>query len=323
MPTPDPRSVRPSAILLYLLYSSYLLSAACLGLPAAAGAGTGTGSDIDVNKALATIEAQEPRVQALRWTVDFRQGKVEDPARPEKASFGPVRHHGQVMIEHFSGRYRVDLDSVMRWVQGINDHVAERNTWSFDGLFCRDLNYTAPGKTLPRVPPQRGDDPGRGRLYRPGQENSQFHSFRLVCGLGEMPPCHLGERLSGLIRTGLRSNRRPTINEDHGLWTISVPERDGESTIVVVYDPHKDAVLRATWQNGTPEAPWARADYELQEVDGYWFPRTIRRVNLFDKTIDQITISDVKVNMATPPGSFELDFPPWASVTDSRGKPGE
>ena len=48
---------------------------------------------------------------------------------------------------------------------------------------------------------------------------------------------------------------------------ISVPEPEGDSTIVVEYDPQKSAVLRATWQNGTPERPWARCDYELQETD--------------------------------------------------------
>ena len=60
-------------------------------------------------------------------------------------------------------------------------------------------------------------------------------------------------------------------------------------------------------------------DYELQETDsGFWVPKTIRRVNLFDSTIWETRISDVKVNMAMPPEAFQVIFPPWASITDSR-----
>ena len=83
------------------------------------------GTDIEIDKVLATIESTERRAQSLQWSVEFRAGKVKDPLRPETASWGPVHHRGHVVIEHFSGRYRVELDSVMRWIQGIDDHVAE------------------------------------------------------------------------------------------------------------------------------------------------------------------------------------------------------
>ncbi len=143
----------------------------------------------------------------------------------------------------------------------------------------------------------------------------------MACGIGEMPPNHLGEPLSGLIRNGLKSRRTVRITAASDLWKIVVPEREGDSTIIVEYDPQKDAVLRATWQNGSPEHPWARCDYELQEVDGFWVPRTISKVLLFDHLIWQTRISDVQLNMAIPPQAFELVFPPWASVTDSREQP--
>ena len=209
--------------------------------------------EIALDKALVTIESSERRIQTLRWTVEMREGKVKDPLRLETADWGQVHHHGHVMMEHFSGRYRVELDSVMRWVQGVNDHVAERNTWSFDGVLFRDLNYSSPGKVLPRIPPQPGDDRGRGHIYRAGEEKSQFAAFRMACGIGEMPPNHLGEPLSGLIRNGLETRRTVRITAMGDLWKILVPEREGDSTIAVEYDPHKDAVLRATWQNGSPE----------------------------------------------------------------------
>ncbi len=276
------------------------------------------GKDIDLDRALETIESSERRAQSLQWKVQVREGKVKDPMRPETATWGQVRHQGHVVIEHFSGRYRVDLDSVMRWIQGVNDHVAERNTWSFDGVLFRDLNYTSPGKVLPRIPPQPGDDIGRGRIYRAGEETNQFEAFRLTCGIGDIPPNHFGEPLSALMRHGIKTKREVRIVVEGDLWKISVPERQGDSTIVVEYDPRKDAVLRATWQNGIPESPWSQWDYELQEVDGFWVPKTITRVNLFDKTIWQSRISDVKLNIATPHQAFELVFPPWSSVTDSR-----
>jgi hypothetical protein len=279
------------------------------------------GKEIGIEKALATIESHERRAQSLRWSVECREGKVKDPSRPETANLGPVIHRGHVVIENFSGRYRVDLDSVMKWFQGADDHIAERNSWSFDGLVFRDLKYSKPGKELPRVPPQQGDDPGHGRIYRPGEEKSQFEAFRLTCGIGEMPPYHFGESLSGLIRKGQESKRPVRISVENQRWMISVPEREGDSTILVDYDPQKGAVLSATWQNGTPEKPWARIYYELQEVDGgLWVPKTMSRVNLFDKTIWQARFSDVKVNMATPIETFRLTFPPGVSVSDSLRK---
>ena len=276
------------------------------------------GKDIELDKALETIESGERRAQSLQWKVEVREGKVKDPMRPEAATWGPACHQGHVVIEHFSGRYRVDLDSVMRWIQGVNDHVAGRNTWSFDGVLYRDLNYTSPGKVLPRIPPEPGDDRGRGRIYRAGEETNQFEAFRLACGIGDMPPNHFGEPLSALMRNGIKTSRGVRVAVEGDLWKISVPERQGDSTIVVEYDPRKDAVLRATWQNGMPESPWSRWDYEIQKADGFWVPKTITRVNLFDKTIFQTRISDVKVNIATPHQAFELVFPPWTSVTDSR-----
>lgn len=277
------------------------------------------GTVIEIDKALVTIESKERRAQSLQWNVECREGRVKDPLRPETASWGPVKHRGHVVLENFSGRYRVELDSVMRWVQGVDDHIAEHNSWSFDGLVLRDLNYSKPGKELPRIPPQPGDDIGRGRIYRPGEETSQFQAFRLTCGIGEMPPYHFGESLSNLIRSALREKQPVRISEENQRWMITVPEPKGDSTILIDYDPQKGAVLCATWQNGTPERPWARTYYELQEVDGgFWVPKTISKVSLFDKTISQCRISDVKVNMAMPIEAFQLIFPPWASVTDSR-----
>jgi hypothetical protein len=275
------------------------------------------GRDIEIDKVLARIEINEGRVQSLEWTVECHEGKVTDPAKPETATFGPVTHRGHVVIERFSGRYRVDLDSVMRWFQGAADHVAERNSWSFDGVEFRDLNYTKPGKELPQVPPKPGDDPGRGRIYRAGEVYSKFEAFRLTCGIGSMPPNYLGKSLSKLIRSGLKTKRSIRIREDGHRWLIMVPEPDGDSTIALGYDPNNGAILGATWENGNPERPWLRQFYELQEVDGgFWVPKKISTINLFNKTIWQTEFSNVRVNAAAHPAAFTLTFPPGISVTD-------
>ncbi len=151
-------------------------------------------TEIDTDKALVTMEASERRVQALRWTVEFREGKVKDPLRLETAEWGPVHHHGHVVMEHFSGRYRVELDSVMRWVLGVNDHVAEQNIWSFDGVFFRDLNYTSPGKVLPRIPPEAGDDRGRGAFIEPVRRRASSRPIEWPAGSARCPPTTSGSR---------------------------------------------------------------------------------------------------------------------------------
>src|SRR5271166_3400892 len=67
-----------------------------------------------------------------------------------------------------------------------------------------------------------------------------------------------------------------------GVGALTCPRAPAGADIEIDYDPHKGAVLSATWQNGTPERPWARTYYELQEVDGgFWVPKTISKVYLF------------------------------------------
>ena len=112
--------------------------------------------------------------------------------------------------------------------------LPRRNTWSFDGLVFSELNYSKPGKELPRIPPQPGDDLGRGRIYRPGEETSQFQAFRLTCGIGEMPPYHFGESLSNLIRKRPQGEAtRPDLGGESALDDHCARTKGGQ------YDPRR------------------------------------------------------------------------------------
>jgi hypothetical protein len=269
---------------------------------------------LEVEKALSRIETNESKIQTLRWASEFHTGLVADVRKPETAVFGPVMAKSHVVLDLESNQYRIELDSVIRWVQGVDDYFAERQSWSSNGLDRRHLVFSKPGKTLPG--PE--DDPGRGRIVprKEGQKSPWLNSAGMA-GINDMTPNFNGERLSSLIRSGLRSKRPVTITDEFGRWTISTPELHGDSTIVIDYDHEKGVVLQAEWRNGTPERPWQRYSVAIQSIGpDLWAPRSVCYVNLFDKLITQIVYSDMKINERVDEAAFRLAFPLGSTVSD-------
>lgn len=274
---------------------------------------------LEVEKALALIEANERRYQAEQWTIEFRQGKLIDIDDMKTITFGPVVHKGRVILDPVSGRYRSDLESVMRWVNGAADHIAQRQSWSYNGRELRDVAFVKPGKKLPSNPPKLDEDQGHGRIFREGDQKSEFPAFQVPTGIGEMPPNFRGGKLSAMIREGLKLGpKRPVaVVEAEGVWKVTTPEPDGDSTILIDYDPGKGVVLQAVWKNGNPERAWSRYVVELQKVgNDYWVPKTIHVVNLIDKLVDRFVYSDVRINEKLDGTAFTLEFPPRVKVID-------
>ncbi|WP_422931357.1 hypothetical protein [Singulisphaera sp. PoT] len=267
----------------------------------------------NLQDALARIEAHEKELGSLEWTIAFKEGTAADPSKPEKATLSPSQHQGHVTLDLVTGRYRVDLESVIRWIQGPSDFLALRQSWSYDGLELRDLISMKPGKILPDAT----EDRGRGRIVRQGNQKSEFPHFTGAAGIDSMPPNFQGKRLSQFLREGMKPER-PLSMEKHGdLWRFTAFDPLMDSNVLIDYDPKAGMVLEATWQNGTPERPWRRYTVTTQEISpGRSMPHIIRSVNTLDGNFTQLTYSSVKLNAPYAPGRFLLQFPFGSNVTD-------
>jgi hypothetical protein len=294
-----------------------LISAALLPKPASA---------VEVLQALALIEANEKRYQSEQWAIEFRQGTLADPYDLKSISFGTVFHRGRTIVEPISGRYRADLESVMPWAGGTADYIAQRGSWSYNGQECRDFTVQKPGKELPNNPPKPGEHRGDGKISRLEDARNEFPAYRGATGIAEMPPKFRGEKLSTLIREGLKhgSNRPVSITETAGIWQISTPELDGDSTIVIDYDPNKRVILQAVWKNGTPQRAWSQYTVRLQQAGkDFWIPKDIYYVNLIDKMVDWFGYTGVRINEKVDEIALTLEFPPHAQVVDYIRNPPE
>jgi len=148
----------------------------------------------------------------------WRCGTTRSPrsrAHSRRAPSANVAHQVGEAVDHqrgnvempqplcaIAGRYRADLESVMKWVNGAADHVAERQSWSFDGHEWRDVSFVKPGHELPSDPPKKDEDSGHGRVFQEGEEKSNFRkSYGSVSGIDNFSTGKR-ENLDGL--TGLQ-----------------------------------------------------------------------------------------------------------------------
>jgi len=277
--------------------------------------------EVPVPVALVLIEANEGRIKSAEWSVEFRQGTLTDPADPSTAVFGKVAHTGRVIYEAKTGRYRVNLDSVSRWVQGADDHIASRNFWAFDGRRCHEYLYMKAGTDLPRVPPGPLDDHGSGRMFAAGVRPQEFDMYEGVTGVADFPPKFQRRRLSASIRERPKDSAPVTVHEERGLWTVALPGKEGEDTQWVDYDPDKGCVVGAAL-GFEREKAWRRHRITLRQLPGgVWVPETVDEVMPLDKMINRTRYRDVEVNVGHDDAVFRLDFPEVVRVREVRRGP--
>ena len=133
-----------------------------------------------------------------------------------------------------------------------NDHRAQSLRWTVE---CRE------GKVKDPSSPKRqtfGQSSTGGmswweKLSRDVTGSILDSVMKLICGKRDLLRRHASLsfwRISfQLDPKGKVSKQGVRISVENDRWMISVPEREGDSTILVEYDPQKGAVLGATWQN--------------------------------------------------------------------------
>lgn len=275
---------------------------------------------IPVEKALQVIESLEQRVRLAEWKVEMVKVVTKDPKNPDSLTpSSPARIDGWVLYEPSTGRYRVELDCIMPWIDGPAPYGARHDCFAFDGRIFRQWDRHKPGTILPT--PQ--DDPGRGSISTDSSEDP-VRKRGIDTGAGFFPPYFKAEKLSVTLKNNISKNRSVVVTEGgQGRWLIETVDIDPpiNSALFLEYDLSKGGVIRsATWtdpQNKT--RAWRRIQVELQEAEkDFWVPKTVSTVYLLDQPPNgtRITYKEVKVNHSVDEKLFTPSFPHGVRVTD-------
>lgn len=272
---------------------------------------------VPLAQALGVIESLEGRIRNAEWKVDNRRGRAKDSSDLRSIEFGPEFEKGWVVFEPISGRYRLDLESVLAWSGGLAPYIGVREIYTYDGENAREFKRDAPGEKLPGP----GGHPGRGHIQK-GTTDSAMKWGRSA-GTGYFPPYFNSIKLSEFLRTKQAAKDTVQIMEDkHGIWHITCKDPDipapGRGIMQIDYDPGKGGVVVGA-RRSDPEssAEWHRTQIELQKIQNeFWIPKAVHCVRLLDKVVDRIVYSDVKINQPIQQSVFTQEFPIGAVVTD-------
>ncbi len=278
---------------------------------------------LKADDAIKAMETLEKRIERAQWEVKTRRGKLQTLDDVDSLIPSADFDSGWVVFEPRFGRYRVELDSVRRWVGGVDPFLAEKLAFAFDGEIFRNFSRQKPGVEFP----EGKDHPGEGSLSK--QDVTQLAHFRDNCGVRYFPPFFGDRPLSQILKEAQKKGDLVEISEGHdGEWKIKTndppasayrgdPSADlNRGFVTLTYSPEKGAVASAIYAMGNPLQIWQRLVLDLQKVDGFWVPKSVRRINTIDKSISEIHYSKAQVNHAVEDAVFRFDFPRGAVITD-------
>jgi hypothetical protein len=123
-------------------------------LPLALGLPSGFGSTVDTDAALKMVEAEENKLQSLKWKFQFEDWRTT-PEGPQKQ---PVNIAGQVTYDLEKRRYHIVGVQTLQWHGGKSDLISSRFGMAFDGSRYQDWHHYWHGT----VPPPPIIDPAGG-----------------------------------------------------------------------------------------------------------------------------------------------------------------
>jgi hypothetical protein len=297
-------------------------------------------SSAELEAKLATIQGLADRIQNCQWSFEtthhlLRSADELDSVVGTKPEF--VRGH--VIVEGSGRRYRVELEKVGRWFQGVTPYIGKDLRFSFDGCVSLTRERIHHGAELPGPT----DRPGFGEVKN--QPDNSLHLLGLEIGQAYLPPFVWSQegrvqRLPDVLRPKLGKGLLISTSDDaHDQWDITFEEMvggccegdsSGSSSSSCCCDPSLDlvrlryvlaaggAVSEATWSNGSPPQVWRRIVTEShhRNADGFWMPDQVSMIDRFDKYLMRTRFSDVRVNEPMNDDTFHISFPAGTTVDD-------
>jgi hypothetical protein len=287
-------------------------------------------SPIQPDQAIAIIKTlesqQESQIRNAQWKMQGFSGYVDDKKNPDRIrpdKVDPkVYFKRTVWYEPPTGRYRMEEENVMEWVDSFDQYEASVQVNTFDGKTERWYKRGQGGVKVPGL-----DIPGLGRI-RLEKGNEFLERYGLWSGIGYFPPNHFDKRFSEFLNERLMKKNPVQVEADKdGTWTITTttPEAVLSSSTVyrIGYDSRRGLVLWAEWagnENAKPEwvgKVWQRQTMKWKEFEkGIWTPDQIKQVNLISGRASRWTYLDTRINQETNDSLYTFTFPVSTRLTD-------
>lgn len=269
---------------------------------------------------------QRARIRSARWAPKTAAGSVKatDPLEVIDPDRGDPRLYYKriVTLEPPSGRYRMDVESVTKWVDGDADTFAATESLSFDGTTERWYRRGQGGSKIP--PPST---PGLGTLG-PEQRNEFLGRYGYLSGIGYFPPNQFNGLLSDFIeeRASQKQPLEITPRPD-GTWIVTTAPAERalwtDNSFRFCYDPLRGLVQWGEWV-GKPhlQSAWAGKTWKRQSVQwkehtpGIWVPQVVTFVNLIDRQGSMLTYSEIELNRPYDESVFRITFPIGTKLRD-------
>ena len=311
---------------------------ATVGLRAMAACCAEPGAAVPLADALRVIQANEEAIRSLEYDITNDSGRAASAEQPlvivEKL---PGYGRGHVRFEPHSGRFY--YEGAGAWLS--SNEAGEITEWGHREMLTSDgerfLKWNRNADAVGNPVPPAADDVSKFAegIIAPAEdvdEHIQHEGFVEVyggtTGLVNMPPLFWTVlesplKLSELMQRQAERKFKVTVGDvGEGYWEIRIPimfpENDVAFYLRLQYDTRSGAVTETEWATGNPLVPFQRSLAELQEVDGFWLPKTVRQVMLPPNPpiVGLLTYSNLKVNQEFGPQDFTLAFPPGVRLTD-------
>jgi hypothetical protein len=274
--------------------------------------------------AVAVLQEREARVRSVRYTVRYVELRNKTAARERNDDELVDGTYEQVTVLYDvpSGRYRLDLEAVLRWEGGLDPYISQRNTFAFDGVRHSHVEQSVHG---PKLPPT--DAPRRGTIGNAPVQSGLPALLATAFGLEYVPP-YAGHLVGDSVQLRLSEMIERTVNSGQplkivagsdGIWDISgFTATNGLGPYRMRYDPSAGMLREVAFEH--QGKVWERYEVDVVALpDGFTVPREVRLMGLIGESGDgrRWTFSDFEINPTVTDEDFRVQFPPGTKVVDT------
>ena len=248
----------------------------------------------------------------------------------------PYRTTGSVLYDVETGRFRLEVESINKWVNGAAPANAKRAGWAFDGTIFTGWNRQRHGTELPPRdfnPDQASDTalgPPFGEIKAGAFEKDTVSAYFRCSGLSFLPPfVHSFDAPERPVRFTDYLRQKQTAGDflgvdelPGGLWTIRCRHPNADPRQVdllrITIDPTRGGVITAiSLQSAEDWPPSEEINIRPREWKaGIWGPEVITYFNWLNGFGSRRTWSRLEVDPPVKEDEFRIAMPPGTTVTD-------
>ncbi|MEZ6121806.1 MAG: cysteine peptidase family C39 domain-containing protein [Planctomycetaceae bacterium] len=275
------------------------------------------------------------------------QERLQQRARAplKEASIDPkFKFHGAARWDHATGRFWIKSAVVDQWAQGKVEYIGFRDEIGFDGEVFWSVETTRPGSELPLTDFTGDRDPEadwlpEGLIDSKAPEGGRLEALIVASGYAFRPgymafpegsPLHESVSIVGFLRelkqrgVDLKVER----TEDEIVVRYDMPDSSDASVVrgwaILRFDMQKlGALTQVSFEGASPAGRIRVADFYVTYAKlstGVWFPEEVIWGNWLNTRVDQIKITDSKIQDNVKREAFQVNFPVGTRVTDHRAK---